>query len=336
MFKKIFFIFILIASPFFIYKYQINKETKTEDIVYFKIERGEKVDNIARRLEEQKVISSSFFFKLYLKFSDKGKMIREGEYIIPNQSNIKELAVIFSTQQLKKEKKITVREGLPNKEIEKYLVNNNLILDNKFFSLANQSIESWNFSFSKPDFLKDVLGKASLEGFLFPDTYRLYESDGSEELIEKMLNNFDKKLSKDLRNEISKQNKIILEVITMASILEKEVRTEKDMRMVADLFWRRIENNQRLQSCATLAYALGVNKSQFTYEDTLFDSPYNTYRNDGLPPGPINNPGLQAIKAAIYPLKNDYNYFLSRPDTGETIFSKTYEEHNRNKAKYLK
>jgi UPF0755 protein len=106
--------------------------------------------------------------------------------------------------------------------------------------------------------------------------------------------------------------------------------------MVADIFWRRIKNGQRLESCATLAYILGQNKPQYSFEDTRINSPYNTYINSGLPPGPIGSPSLKAIKAAIYPTPNNYNFFLSRPDNGETIFSRNFEEHKINKAKFLK
>ena len=122
----------------------------------------------------------------------------------------------------------------------------------------------------------------------------------------------------------------------MASILEKEVRSEQDMKIVSGIFWDRIKIGQALQSCATLAFVLGVNKVQYTYTDTQIISPYNTYKHKGLPPGPISNPGLKALNAAVEPIKTEYNYFLSRPDTGETVFAKTLDQHNANKAKYLK
>jgi len=122
----------------------------------------------------------------------------------------------------------------------------------------------------------------------------------------------------------------------MASLIEKEVRTSEDMKIISGIFWQRIENRQGLESCATLAYILGVNKPQYSVVDTKIDSPYNTYKHRGLPPSPIANPGLNAITAAIYPKETDYNYFLSDPATGQTIFSRTLGEHNLNKAKYLK
>ena len=108
------------------------------------------------------------------------------------------------------------------------------------------------------------------------------------------------------------------------------------MKIVSGIFWQRIKNNQALQSCATLAYILGINKPQYSWQDTKIDSPYNTYLHRGLPPTPISNPSLKAIKAAIYPEYTDYNYFLSDPKTSKTIFSKTYAEHLRQQRKYLK
>lgn len=234
-----------------------------------------------------------------------------------------------------KEKTILIREGLTNKDINQYLLDKKLMADSQFLELSQTKIKdlptAWQY-----DFFQDAPRNVDLEGFLFPDTYRLYENDNSQILIDKMLANFDKKLTPELRAEIVKQKKSIFEIITLASIVEKEVRSTADMKLVAGIFYNRLKSGQGLQSCATLAYILGVNKTQYSYADTQIDSPYNTYKYRGLPPGPIANPGLAAITAAIYPTKTDYNYFLSDPATGQTIFSKTLDQHNANKAKYLK
>jgi UPF0755 protein len=151
-----------------------------------------------------------------------------------------------------------------------------------------------------------------------------------------MLDNFDRKLNKEMKDDIVATGRSIHEIVTMASLLEKEVRTYEDMRIVSGIFWDKIERGEALRSCATLAYILGENKPTYSTEDTKVDSPFNTYQNPGLPPAPISNPGEKAIRAAIYPTETDYNYFLNTLDTGETIFSRTFEEHKRNKIKYLK
>jgi len=243
------------------------------------------------------------------------------------------------------DKTVTIIEGWNNEQIAAKLAENNLGFTAKQFLQVvgepRQDYRSWPTSkwpqdFSdRYDFLKDKPKYFGLEGYLFPDTYRFSPSSTLEEVITRFLDNFDRQLTPTMRQDIERQGKSIYEVITMASILEKEVRDEADMKLAADIFWRRLKNGQRLESCATLAYALGKNKPQYSYEETRLASPYNTYINDGLPPGPICNPSLKAIQAAIYPTSNDYNFFLSRPDNGQTIFSRTFEEHTLNKNKYL-
>jgi UPF0755 protein len=190
------------------------------------------------------------------------------------------------------------------------------------------------------DFLADKPDDASLVGYMFPDTYRVYASSTAEEVTYRLLDNFGKKLTLEMRQDIAKQGKTIYEIVTMASLIEKEAAIDQggsnnDAKIISGIFWDRIKNRQALQSCATLAYILGVNKPQYSEADTKIDSLYNTYLHRGLPPGPIANPGLAAIEAAIYPEYTDYNYFLTPAGSKQMIFSKTYEEHLRNKAKYL-
>lgn len=194
--------------------------------------------------------------------------------------------------------------------------------------------------------VKDVIAKypvllsapksASLEGFLFPDTYRFYASSSALDLAEKMLANFDVKLSATLRAELDRRKLSVYEALTMASIIEKEVQSVDDMKLVSGIFWDRIRSGQALQSCATLAYVLGENKAQYSLAETKTPSLYNTYLNPGLPPGPIANPGINAITASIFPESSNYNYFLTDPQTGKTYYASTYNEHLANKQKYLK
>jgi UPF0755 protein len=228
------------------------------------------------------------------------------------------------------EKVITIIEGWNIKQIDKYLGEQGIKLDQP---LAEFKVRDYQADY---DFLTDAPAGADLEGYLFPDTYRIYASTTADGIVRKMLSNFESKVSPEMIKEIGRQQKTLHQIVTMASIVEKEVTSKNDMKIVAGIFWDRIKNGQALESCATLAYVLGENKTQYTYEDTRIASPYNTYLHRGLTPGPIANPGLNAISAAIYPTYTNYNYFLSRPDTKETVFSETYEEHTRNKQKYLK
>ncbi|MDD2681217.1 MAG: endolytic transglycosylase MltG [Patescibacteria group bacterium] len=194
---------------------------------------------------------------------------------------------------------------------------------------------------SEFSFLADKPKNRSLEGYLYPDTYRIFASSSPDELIKKMLNNFDSQLTDKMRADIKAQGKSIYEIVTMASILEKEAPMSyssgdnRDARIISGIFWRRIAVGQALQSCATLAYILGVNKAQYTTADTKIESPYNTYQYRDLPPGPISNPGILAIEAAIYPLSTSYNYFLTPSGSSNIVYATTYAEHLNNKRKYL-
>ena len=315
--KKIFYIiiFVCIIAGLFRVWYDLSlflKSSASEDKVFI-INSGESTRGIAKRLKSENLIRSDLSFRLYYFFNKKIK-IQAGEYIVGRNSRAKDLINQFSKGEIaEREVSILIREGLSVKDINDYLKKQGYLKDDSFIKAG-----------------------ANYEGYLFPDTYRMYKGFTAKELVDKMRANFEKKITSGLREAMKNSGHKPEDIIIMASLLEKEVRTEEDMKIVAGIFWDRLEIGQALQSCATLAYILGVNKAQYSYEDTQIDSPYNTYKHRGLPPGPIDNPGLKAIKAAIYPTKTEYNYFLSRPDTGETIFSKTLDQHNAAKAKYLK
>jgi UPF0755 protein len=200
----------------------------------------------------------------------------------------------------------------------------------EFLDITNNK-KDWATNYS---FLEDAASSATLEGYLYPDTYFIDGSTSLETLVAKALNNFDKKLTADLRQEISRQGKTIFEIVTLASVVEREVSAATDKKMVADIFWKRIEAGIGLQSDATVNFVTGKGLAQPTYADLEIDSPYNTYKYRGLTPGPISNPSIETIEAVIYPTTNEYYYFLTTPE-GEAIYSKTYDEHLQNKYKYL-
>lgn len=177
--------------------------------------------------------------------------------------------------------------------------------------------------------------RVTLEGYLFPDTYRLAADDTPEKIIRRMLQNFDDKVTAELRAEIKQANHTLDQVVIMASIVEREVTTDEDMAQVSGILWKRFDDGVGLDADATVRYLLNKWDGVLTVQDLRTDSLYNTRRYRGLPPGPISNPGMRALLAAIRPQASDYYYYLSTPE-GETIFSKTNAEHNQNKAKYLK
>ena len=310
---------------------------KNRPDVNFFVSKGEGVKQIAGNLSAAGLIKSKFYFEAYVWQKNAESRFQAGEYALNPMLSIKEIVKILTKGEVAgREREIKIIEGWNINDIDKYLAENKIATAGGFAKLAKAKTGEWKPRIAKADFLADAPASATLEGYLFPDTYRVFKDATAADIIAKLLNNFGEKLTAEMKSEIRKQGKTIYEIITMASLLEKEVKTEEDMKIVSGIFWDRIKNGQPLESCATLAYILGVNKPQYSMEDTKIDSPYNTYQNRGLPPGPIANPGLKAIRAAIYPVFTDYNYFLSDPETGKTIFSKTYAEHTQNKVKYLR
>lgn len=301
--------------------------------IKFKIEKGENVWKVGRNLKEKKVIDSQLSFVFYAYKKGEQKKIKAGEYLINSKLTISEIIELFVNGAINSEnnqKKITFPEGWTTKQVATKLSESGFDKD-RFLELT-KDVDYFKKKYGY-SFLENIPTENGLEGFLFPDTYFFTNNSDMEDVIIKMLDNFDQKLSVDLRGEIKKQNKTIYEIVTMASIIEREVKSNEDRKIVSGIFWRRLMNKQAFQSCATLAYILGENKKQYSYEDTQVKSLYNTYLYSGLPPGPISNPGINSILAAIYPIKTNYNYFLSNPETGKTVFSRTLEEHNLNKVK---
>ena len=234
---------------------------------------------------------------------------------VPEGWTIRDIAVYLENQALWQQEELTELVGLPGVESS---------FNDVFYAAAAETLP---FLKTKPDF-------ASFEGYLFPDTYQIFANAKVEDLVRKMLSNFERKITPDLRAEIERQGKNFYDVLIMASIVEAEVPDEADRPTVAGIFWSRLEKGVALQSDATLKYVIGGKRPALTAEELKMDSPYNSYKYKGLPPTPIGNPGLSAVKAAIYPAKTDYFYFLSAPD-GQTIFSQTLEEHNQAKKQYV-
>jgi UPF0755 protein len=277
----------------------------------FNIEKGEGVREIAAHLEEAGLIRNKICFEYYILYRGWGARLQAGQYELSPSFDIPQIArKIVKGEAISNEVAVTVPEGFNLKQIDARLTKAGLIREG------------------------ELLDRPQLEGYLFPDTYRFGPTETLEEIVAKMRANFEQKIGQDLREEIANQGKSIEEIVIMASLLEKEVSTDEDRRLVSGIFWQRLEDDYPLESCATIAYVLGLDKWRYSAAETRIDSSYNTYQNVGLPSGPICNPGLSAIEAAIFPQASDYYFFLSKPD-GETVFSKTLEEHNQNKAKYL-
>lgn len=232
---------------------------------------------------------------------------------------------------------VTIREGFNLREVESRLLEAGIASAQNLPAFTIEPFKNPSGTFSY-EFFKDAPSEASFEGFLFPDTYRFWLDSSSEAVIKKFLDNFDKKLVPDWRAEIERQNKKIYDAVIMASLIEKEVRSDEDRALVSGILWKRLAAGMKLDVDFTICYIKSRENKEclpITADDKKINSPYNTYLYKGLPPGPISNPGQAALKAAIFPETNPYWYYLSRPD-GKTIFSRTLDEHNAAKRRYLK
>ena len=298
--------------------------------VQFSISRGESLKSISGRLVAAGVIKSKFIFEQYAKWNDMASRLQAGDYKLNTDQTIGEIATSLLAAK-RDSRRVLIREGETNEEIAKIFAAAGLFSAADFFQAAgaNQDLKK------RYDFLQDLPVGKSLEGYLFPDTYDFFVGATADEAVKKMLDNFSLKVTPEIIEKIKARGKTLNEVITLASIIEKEVRQPEEMKIVSGIFWSRLSRGQALQSDATLSYALKDKSPAHSAAELEIDTPYNTYKYPGLPPTPIANPGLNALQAAIEPTATDYNFFLTSTD-GTVYYAKTFAEHINNKEKYLK
>jgi len=290
------------------------------------ITSGQGLEEIANNLKDASLIKNTFVFGLYLKYKGMAGKVMAGEYQIPQNLTMIELAGLITEGKIVTNK-ITIPEGWTIEQIGDYLEKNTVIKKADFLSAAKKEY-GYEFLKSKPD-------GSDLEGYLYPDTYILSAKPTADEVVKKMLDNFDQKFTNELKEKTTSSNMSINEVVTLASIVELEVPKTEDRKIVAGIFENRLDVDMPLQSDVTVEYFLKTGKRILSYADTHVESPYNTYLHTGLLPGPICNPSIDSIRAVLYPTKSSYSYFLAGSD-GNTYYAVTLEQHEANKAKYLK
>ena len=307
--------------------------------VSFVIEPGETATGIAARLEEEGLVHDASLFKTYVRFHDLDANLEAGEHILRRTMNMEDVAHELLYAQLR-ETQITIVPGWRIEEIAEMLAEDTAINADEFLLVARTGM--FNYAF-----LADRPAGSSLEGYLVADTYRIPMDADATALIERLLGMFDQRVTLDMRRDAAARGLSIHQLVTLASIVEREALLDEERPIVASVYLNRIaerlpEADGYLRADPTYQYARGYDPASdrwwagFAVEDvTQLDDRYNTFLYKGLPPGPICSPSLASLKAVVYPAETDYLYFYAKQDgSGSHAFAETYEEHLANQALY--
>ena len=303
----------------------------------FTVESGNSLTRVANNLEAAGLIHNRTVFKYYADFLGYGQKIQAGEYAVKRSMSMQEIMELLTTGDGNPiTRNITIIPGWTVADIAHYLKEQGAIDDEQaFLALCRTGRD-----FSAYYYVADVLATANvgsrlyaLEGYLAPDTYEIYTNATAEDIIRKLLSQTEAVFRAEYHDRAEEWGMTMDQVITLASMIEKEAKTD-DFARVSAVFHNRLKSNMTLGSDVTVKYATGVKRMALTNSDTQVNSPYNTYMYRGLPLGPICSPSAAAIRAALYPdeqfMAEGYLYFCStNPNTGELYFSKTLEEHNQ-------
>ena len=300
------------------------KDTSEKEIV---LDTTAEYREVTKKLKEEGIIDMPWLFNLYIKSNGNEDKIVGGTYTLSPSMGYRALVTEIKRAAKGQIIKFTIPEGYEIRQIIETLVNKGLGTKEKFQDVID------NYPF-KHEFLQGVeLGKKNrLEGYLFPDTYEVYKYEGEVSVINRMLNNFKSRVL-DGANIMERAKDVDMsfeEVLILASIIEREGKDRDELKYVSSVFHNRLNSNSypRLQSCATIQYILDKRVDRISAKEIAIDNPYNTYKYKGLPPGPISNPGIESLIAAVEPAKSNYYFFVAKSD-GTHIFSRTFAQHQK-------
>lgn len=287
------------------------------------------VGRIGKILEENNLIKDAHLFSLYAKIKGKGSDLKAGKYQLTVGQSIDELLVKMSNGDVYKDTiTVTIPEGFTVEQIAARLSEKGLVKKDAFLREVNQGKFAQEIVKGIP---ADKRMKYRLEGYLFPDTYEFKKGITEHEIIGRMLDRFEEVWNEEWEDKLKQRNLSKHQAITLASIVEREVRAENERKKVAGVYFNRLAKQMPLQADATIQYLFDKQKERITYSDLKMDNPYNTYKVKGLPPGPIANPGEAALDAVVNAEKHNYLFYVTKKDgTGQHYFATTYEEHLRN------
>jgi UPF0755 protein len=331
--KKIFLLGLILTLVLAVYGYSSyqsmlkpvdpqNPQTKTVSIP-----AGTSTTKISKMLFDAGLIRNQLVFRIYSRSQGLAARMQAGEYSIDTGMSVPEIIRRITGGEVDT-LAFTIPEGYNLKQITDTLAGKGLVDRARFTEMLAEG----NFNY---DFLQGLpAGEKRLEGYLFPDTYRINKGTTEEEIINIMLARFAREITPEFKEKAGALGLTLHQAVTLASIVEREAAKDEERPRVAAVFLNRIKKGWKLESCATVQYALGTNKTRLLYKDLQMESLYNTYKYKGLPPGPIAAPGRASLQAAVNPAQDDYMFFVVSEE-GQHVFSRTIQEHNRNKAKYI-
>lgn len=298
----------------------LDKPVHLDESVSITIASGSTSAHISQLLHENGLTRHGLAFRLYARQEGIENQLKPGTYTFSETVSLEEIARQLLAGKNAEALKVTIPEGLTVAQTAEIFAAQGLADIDIFMEYAQNAPFEY-------DYLPPPNTENRLEGFLFPNTYMINVNWSEEEIIQMLLAQFDKVWKEEWRQRAADLDLTAFEVITLASIIEKEARIAQDRPLIASVFHNRLQIQMALQSCATVQFVLGEPKYPLLYEDLEIESPYNTYKHRGLPPGPIAAPGQAAIEAALYPAETDFLYFRAKSD-GSHYFSKTLAEHN--------
>lgn len=286
--------------------------------IYYRLKPGLNSRDIAEELVQKGILRSRFDFWWLARVKGRAADFKSGTYALKPDMTAEEVVAKFASGETT-QIKFTIPEGFGVKEIAKRLADEGIVNEETFLRKAKH-FAPYDYIEQKPE------AHYACEGFLFPDTYTLEGDEDADAILNMMARDLDQRLTPAMRARAAEMHLSIYDLITLASLVEKEARFAEDRPIIAQVFFKRLEVDMPLQTDTTLQYLMDGPKEDVSLEDTKIESPYNTYQHKGLPPGPVASPGMAAIEAVLYPADTDYLYFVADRQ-GHNHYSHTYEEH---------
>ena len=320
---------VVAAGTWYVYRgltVPVQQEAQTVEV---HVRAGQSVRSVAAELHSRGLIRSARLLEWYARLTGQAGNIQSGYYALSAAHSARSiLQRLTSGAVIDRSLVVTFPEGWTIQQISERLDARGIVEQQQF--VQNAVMQE---SYRDLEALGELQDGQDLQGYLFPDSYRFEPDSSAPSVVRRMVNRLAQNLPQEWQQTLAEQERTLHEVLTLASIVQAEA-LEDDVSEVAGVFWNRLRSGWRLESDATVNFALGTSKRQPTFADTYVEHPYNTYRFTGLPPGPIGNPGREAIEASLDPPDSDYYFFLHK-NNGDIVLSRTFGEHLAAKARYL-